>query len=148
MNLHRPLFRLALASLALAAPLAAQAQWAVINPISQPAGQFTITCTDYPIPSSQQVCAVTPPPSAAGGTVSGNCGGQLRLPDDPLQPNTWLYQVGPRPANPPTASCDLRVTAAPTAGAAAIPTLSEWTLILMALVAAALGLGALRHKRI
>ncbi|CAN7358519.1 IPTL-CTERM sorting domain-containing protein [Acidovorax sp. LjRoot117] len=68
--------------------------------------------------------------------------------DDPLQPNTWLYQVGPRPANPPTATCDLRVTAAPTAGTAAIPTLSEWALIVMALVAAAVGLGALRHKRI
>lgn len=156
MNLHRhivrlvplraPLVRAALASACLAAG-SAQAQWATVNTISNPPGAFTITCTDFPVPGSQQICAVSPP-LPVGSTVRGNCGGSVRMVDDPAQPNTWLYQVGPRPANPPTATCDFIVNApsVPPTGATAVPTLGEWALILLALAAATLGAGALRRK--
>lgn len=147
MNLPCRLLReIAFACTTLAATCA-QAQWATVNTVSNPPGAFTITCTDFPIPSAEQTCAVTPPPSAPGATVQGNCGGSVRQPDDPAQPNTWLYLVGPRPFNPPTATCTLTVTAPATAGSAtAIPTLSEWGLIVMSLLAAGLGLVAV-HRR-
>ncbi len=156
MNLHRrivrlaplraPLVRAVLASVCLAAG-SAQAQWATVNPISNPPGAFTITCTDFPVPGSEQICAVSPP-LPVGGTVRGNCGGNVRMTDDPARPNTWLYRVGPRPSNPPTATCNLTVTApsAPPVGATAVPTLGEWALILLSLAAATLGVGALRRK--
>ena len=69
--------------------------------------------------------------------------------DDPARPNTWLYRVGPRPSNPPTATCDLTVTApsAPPAAATPVPTLGEWALILLSLAAATLGMGALHRKK-
>ena len=125
----------------------AQAQWATVNTVSNPPGAFTITCTDFPIPSAQQTCAITPPPTAPGATVQGNCGGNVRQPDDPAQPNTWLYLVGPRPLNPPTATCTLTVSSPATAGSAtAIPTLSEWGLIVMSLLAAGWGLVAVRRR--
>lgn len=145
MNLHRRLFRVALVSASLVAG-SAQAQWATVNPVSSPAGAFTITCTDFPVPSAQQVCAVSPPP--VGGTVGGTCGGSVRMVDDPARPNTWLYLVGPRPFNPPTATCDFRVNAPGVipGGATSVPTLGEWALILLSLAAATLGMGALRRE--
>src|SRR3990167_7295486 len=102
MKLRRRIFRVALfRSVSVSACLAAgsaQAQWATINTISNPPGAFTITCTDFPVPGPQQVCAVSPP-LPVGSTVRGNCGGNVRMVDDPARPNTWLYQVGPRPAD-------------------------------------------------
>jgi len=142
---------LALAAV-LAVPLGAQAQYATINGVSQPPGQFTITCTDFPLPGPEQICAISPAPSSVPGTtISGNCGSRVRMPDDPARPNTWLFQVGPRPANPPTANCNLVVTAGgfgPGAvNAAAIPTLSEWALLVMSLMAAGAGFVALRGRK-
>lgn len=141
---------LALAAV-LAAPLGAQAQYATINGVSQPPGQFTITCTDFPLPGPEQICAISPAPSGPGTTISGNCGSRVRMPDDPARPNTWLFQVGPRPFNPPTATCNFVVTAGgfgPGAGdATAIPTLSEWALLVMSLMAAGAGFVALRGRK-
>ena len=78
MKLRRLIFRVALfRSVSVSACLAAgsaQAQWATINTISNPPGAFTITCTDFPVPGPQQVCAVSPP-LPVGSTVRGNCGG-------------------------------------------------------------------------
>lgn len=133
----------------LAAPLGAQAQYATINGVSQPPGQFTITCTDFPVPGPEQICAITPAPSAPGSTISGNCGSRVRMVDDPARPNTWLYQVGPRPFNPPNATCNFVVTAAgfgPGPGAAAIPTLGEWALVLLSFISAGLGVVMLRRR--
>ena len=138
----------ALAAL-MSAPLSAQAQYATINPVVTGPLALTVNCTDFPVPGPEQLCTITPAPSAAYNfTMAGNCGSRVRLPDDPLQPNTWLYQVGPRPSNPPNATCNLTIVTALAAstGAAAIPTLSEWGLILMSMAAAGLGLAALRRR--
>ena len=39
----------------------AQAQWATVNTVSNPPGAFTITCTDFPIPSAKNLEAACIP---------------------------------------------------------------------------------------
>ena len=81
-----------------------------------------------------------PPPAAPNSLLTG----QSILCPNPLMPspsNDWNVATGQTPWY---AQC----SGAPPAPATPVPTLAEWTLALLALAAGALGLRALRRRKI